>query len=64
MSLPHLVNLNLTGWQCKMLRKIVINMSCNYNEGGSLGKHTRAVDKPKWDAINSLSELKKYSNKA
>ena len=32
--------------------------------GGSLGKYTRAVDKPKWDAINSLSELKKDSNKA
>ena len=31
--------------------------------GGNLGKYTRATDKPKWDAINSLSEFKKYSNK-
>ena len=31
--------------------------------GGNLGKYTRAADKPKWDAINSLSEFKKYSNK-
>ena len=31
--------------------------------GGNLGKYTRAADKPKWDAINRLSELKKYSNK-
>ena len=26
--------------------------------GGSLGKYTRVVDKPKTDATNSLSELK------
>ncbi len=38
-------------------------MSFYYNEGGSLGKYTRAADKAKWDTINSLSELKKYSNK-
>jgi hypothetical protein len=46
-----------------MLRKIVIDMSFYYSEGGSLGKYTRAADKPEWDAIYSLSELKKYSNK-
>ena len=31
--------------------------------GGSLGKYTRAVDKPKWDAINSLSEFKNIATK-